>query len=219
MARLFSPIVLTLSVVLGLAGAVLLMLRAPELREMAAARILREAPAVIENNSAEMSRRSARIRDMRWRHERLTPKKNYLVIDTQGNRFTLMAGADSLRSGICSTGSFVQLKSHDEREWLFKTPRGRFQIQEKRTNPVWSKPDWAFIEEGLPVPPPGAAERYERNVLGDYALSIGDGYLIHGTLYKRQLGQPVTHGCVRLGDDDLDAIFHSLELGSLVYIY
>ena len=40
--------------------------------------------------------------------------------------------------------------------------------------------------------------------LGDYALALGDGYLIHGTIYKRFLGMPVTHGCVRLNDEDLE---------------
>jgi lipoprotein-anchoring transpeptidase ErfK/SrfK len=43
--------------------------------------------------------------------------------------------------------------------------------------------------------------------------------MIHGTLYKRFLGMPVTHGCIRIGDDDLEAIFNALPVGSKVYIY
>ena len=39
-------------------------------------------------------------------------------------------------------------------------------------------------------------------MMGDYALGIGSGYFIHGTLYKRLLGRNVSHGCVRLGDED-----------------
>ena len=50
-------------------------------------------------------------------------------------------------------------------------------------------------------------------------MSIGDGYLIHGTIYKRFLGMPVTHGCVRLNDEDLEAIFNTLSIGSKVYIF
>ena len=61
--------------------------------------------------------------------------------------------------------------------------------------------------------------RYEYGVLGDYAMSLGDGYLIHGTIYKRFIGMPVTHGCVRLGDEDLKAIFNTLSIGSKVYIF
>jgi len=60
---------------------------------------------------------------------------------------------------------------------------------------------------------------YEYGVLGDYALSLGQGYLLHGTLYKRFLGLPVTHGCIRLNDEDLEVIYKNLDYGSKVYIY
>jgi L,D-transpeptidase YbiS len=103
--------------------------------------------------------------------------------------------------------------------WIFKTPRGEFRIRGKTTFPVWKKPDWAFIEEGLPVPSPDHPSRYEYGSLGDYALSLGYGYLVHGTLYQRFLGMPVTHGCIRLGDTDLKAVYNNLEIGSKVYIF
>jgi len=61
--------------------------------------------------------------------------------------------------------------------------------------------------------------RFEYGVLGDYALSLGDGYLIHGTLYQRFLGLPVTHGCIRLNDENLELVYRSLQVGSKVYIY
>ena len=147
------------------------------------------------------------------------PKQFYLVVNTSDNDFRLYKGDELVREGICSTGSYTLLKTDGEKEWIFKTPRGQFRIQGKIQNPSWRKPDWAFVEEGLPVPPPNHPSRIEYGVLGDYAMSIGDGYLIHGTLYKRYLGMPVTHGCVRLGDDDLEAVFKSLQLGSKVYIY
>ena len=35
----------------------------------------------------------------------------------------------------------------------------------------------------------------------------------------RFLGMPVTHGCIRLGDDDLEAVFKTLQVGSQVFIY
>jgi L,D-transpeptidase YbiS len=147
------------------------------------------------------------------------PRGNYLLVSSTDNTFALMHGADTLRAGLCSTGSYVRLTAGDGRSWLFTTPRGRRTVQEKRVRPVWAKPDWAFIESGLPVPPAGAPERFERGVLGDYALSLGDGYLVHGTPYQRLLGMPVTHGCVRLGDEDLEEVFRSLALGSSVILY
>lgn len=153
------------------------------------------------------------------RYDALTPGQSFLVINTTDNRFYLYRYRKLVREGFCSSGSYVQLLSHDSREWIFRTPKGVFRIQGKTTYPVWKKPDWAFIEEGLPVPPPGHHSRFESGVLGDYALSLGDGYLIHGTLYKRFLGMPVTHGCVRLNDDDLEYVFNSLNVGSKVFIY
>jgi len=142
-----------------------------------------------------------------------------VVINTTDNRFYLYRNKKLIREGFCSSGSYTMLMAEGERKRIFKTPKGRYRIQGKTTSPVWRKPDWAFVEEGLPIPPAGHPSRWEYGVLGDYALSIGDGYLIHGTLYKRFLGMPVTHGCIRLNDEDLEAIYNTLSVGSRVYIF
>jgi L,D-transpeptidase YbiS len=147
------------------------------------------------------------------------PRSYYLVINSASNEFFLYRGGELIKRDKCSTGSFVLLKNGEEQQWMFKTPKGEFRIQYKTTSPVWKKPDWAFVEEGLPVPPANHHSRFEYSVLGDYALSIGDGYLIHGTLYQRFLGLPVTHGCIRLNDENLELVYKSLQVGSKVYIY
>ena len=144
---------------------------------------------------------------------------SYIVINTTDNRFFLYRNKKLIREGFCSSGSYTMLKTEGEQKWIFKTPKGKYRIQGKITSPVWRRPDWAFVEEGLPIPSANHSSRWEYGVLGDYALSIGDGYLIHGTLYKRFLGMPVTHGCVRLNDEDLEAIYHTLSVGSKVYIF
>lgn len=167
----------------------------------------------IANTKSEITRLERRLASF-------IPTQTYIVINTVDNRFSLYRSRKLVREGFCSSGSYTLLKTEDgEKEWIFKTPRGRFTIQGKITHPVWRKPDWAFVEEGLPIPGPTDASRYEYGVLGDYAMALGDGYLIHGTLYKRLLGMPVTHGCIRLNDDDLEAVFNSLSVGSKVYIY
>ncbi|MGD0582650.1 MAG: L,D-transpeptidase [Bacteroidales bacterium] len=149
-----------------------------------------------------------------------TPGQSYLVINTTDNRFLLYRNKKLVREGFCSSGSYTHLTSAEgTRHWIFKTPKGKFWIEQKITKPLWKRPDWSFVEEGLPIPPPDDQSRYEFGVLGDYAMSLGDGYLIHGTIYKRFLGMPVTHGCVRLNDEDLEAIFNTLNLGSKVYIF
>jgi hypothetical protein len=151
--------------------------------------------------------------------QRFAPGKEYLVISTTNNTFKLFKNNQVIREGKCSTGSFINLEVDSTKSFIFETPKGVMTVQAKKTNPVWSKPDWAFIEEGLPVPPKGHSSRFEANVLGDYALALGDGYLIHGTLYQRLIGSSVTHGCVRMLDDDLEAVYKTLPVGAKVYIY
>tara|TARA_A100000171_G_scaffold51544_1_gene66192 strand:+ start:371 stop:1027 length:657 start_codon:yes stop_codon:yes gene_type:complete len=148
------------------------------------------------------------------------PKNNYLVVNSTVNEFYLYKGTNLIKSDICSTGSYILLKGNDnKKQWMFKTPKGEFKILNKTKDPVWKKPDWAFVEEGLPVPSPNHSSRFEYGVLGDYSLSIGDGYLIHGTLYQRFLGLPVTHGCIRLDDANLELVYKSLPIGSKVFIF
>jgi len=54
------------------------------------------------------------------------------------------------------------------RVWVFDTPRGRFEVLSRLERPVWRKPDWAFVEEGEPIPKdPG--DRLEYGTLGEYA--------------------------------------------------
>jgi lipoprotein-anchoring transpeptidase ErfK/SrfK len=160
------------------------------------------------------------LRRLDRKYSSYTSGQSYIVINTTENRFFLYRNKKLMREGFCSSGSYTMLKTAEgDRKWIFKTPKGKYRIQWKTTNPVWRKPDWAFIEEGLPVPSLYDHSRYEYGVLGDYALAIGDGYLIHGTIYKRFLGMPVTHGCIRLNDEDLKVIFNTLSIGSKVYIF
>jgi lipoprotein-anchoring transpeptidase ErfK/SrfK len=148
-----------------------------------------------------------------------TSGQSYIVINTTDNLFYLYRNKKLIREGHCSTGSYKMLKTEEGRSWIFKTPKGKWMIQGKQTNPVWTRPDWSYVEEGLPIPSMDDPSRYEPNVLGDYKLMLGEGYMIHGTIYKRFLGMPVTHGCVRLNDEDLKAIFNTLSIGSKVYIF
>jgi len=159
------------------------------------------------------------IKQLDKRLNAFVPSNHYLIINSTDNVFMLYKGKTLIREGICSTGSYLLLENDKQQSWLFKTPKGEFKILNKKVDPVWKRPDWAFIEEGLPVPSPNHPSRFEYGVLGDYSLSLGDGYMIHGTLWQRYLGLPVTHGCVRMNDADLEAVYKSLSVGSKVYIY
>jgi L,D-transpeptidase YbiS len=151
--------------------------------------------------------------------QKLQPRSPYLVVNSTANEFYLYNGNELLAQDKCSTGSYVLLKNGDLQQWMFKTPKGEHRILGKTVNPVWKKPDWAFVEEGLPVPPMNHPSRFEYGVLGEYSLSLGDGYLIHGTLYQRFIGLPVTHGCIRLNKDNLAIVYKKLHVGSKVYLF
>lgn len=147
------------------------------------------------------------------------PKDAYLVIDTASNRVTLRQGDAVLRDMLASCGSGNVLEDPASgRRWVFDTPRGQHRILTKVTNPLWIKPDWAFLEEGKPIPAK-TSQRAEPGAMGDYALGIGNGYFIHGTLYKRMLGRNVSHGCVRLGDEDLAHLYRTVPIGTRVFIF
>jgi len=170
-----------------------------------------------ESSSVEALR--AENADMRQQLQEMAPKGNYVVINTAGNRVILHNGDGTEVEMIASCGSGNVLEDpKGGRRWTFDTPRGVFTVKTKVADPVWIKPDWAFIEEGAPIPK-DRSERAEPGMMGDFAVGIGDGYYLHGTLYKRLLGRNVSHGCVRLGDADIEKLYHTLAKGDRVYIF
>jgi L,D-transpeptidase YbiS len=169
--------------------------------------------------SREASRLAAERERLETALRRRVPRGPWIVIDQTHNRLRLMRGEQTLLEAPCSAGSGMVLKEGARgRVWVFDTPRGRFEVLSKTENPVWKKPDWAFVEEGQPIPKdPG--DRFEYGSLGEYALYFGNGYMIHGTLYERLLGRPVSHGCIRLGREPLRVLYRTAPLGTPVYIY
>ena len=149
----------------------------------------------------------------------LRPRGRHIVIDTYRNRLLVYDGDTLLHEAVCSTGSgTVLVHPSGKKVWTFDTPLGERRVISKVRDPIWTKPDWAFIEEGF-QPPKDASLRVDRVSLGDYALYLGDGYIIHGTLFQTLLGQGVTHGCVRLGDKDLEYVYQTIPVGARVYLY
>ena len=147
------------------------------------------------------------------------PATTYVVIDTGRNLLSVYENGRESVHAVCSTGSGRALVDPArKRRWVFDTPRGEFFIKAKHPDPVWIKPDWAFLEVGEPLPR-SLEERLAPAELGAYAMDIGDGYLIHGTLYQRALGLSITHGCVRLGDKDLETVYGKVRVGTPVYIF
>jgi hypothetical protein len=68
------------------------------------------------------------------------------------------------------------------------------------------------------IPPYGTANRRVRGELGPFALDLGGGYMIHGSPDSTAIGQARTHGCIRVGDDDLQWLFENVPVGTRVRI-
>jgi L,D-transpeptidase YbiS len=176
---------------------------------------------VSENTQVSQGIKKLKSRNLYLKNkiEGLAPKGTYIVIDSAANRLYLYRGNRKIHEAVVSCGSGSVLKDRKgKRQWIFDTPRGVFSVQSKFISPVWTKPDWAFIEEGAPIPAT-AEERIEKGVLGDYSLGFGNGYFIHGTLYTRLLGRNVTHGCIRVGDEDLRKVFTTAGIGTKIIIF
>jgi L,D-transpeptidase YbiS len=89
----------------------------------------------------------------------------------------------------------------------------------KKKDPIWIKPDWAFLEKGETIPPLNSPLRKEKGVLGAFMLDLGGGVMIHGTPLENLLGRSVTHGCIRVGSEDLKVLYDSVPIGAKVFIF
>jgi lipoprotein-anchoring transpeptidase ErfK/SrfK len=70
----------------------------------------------------------------------------------------------------------------------------------------------------LYIPPVGTHNRRLEGELGKYALDIGNGFLLHGTPDQSTIGQAVTHGCIRLADEDLEWLYQYVPVGAVVVV-
>ena len=100
------------------------------------------------------------------------------------------------------------------------TPLGSTSISAKAKDPSWYVPKSILREheeEGDPLPPivpPGPD-----NPLGRYALRLElPGYLIHGTNQPWGVGLRVSHGCIRLYPEDIEALFEMIPRKTPVHI-
>jgi hypothetical protein len=69
------------------------------------------------------------------------------------------------------------------------------------------------------IPPYGTNQRKYANVLGTHRLYLGDGYALHGTNNPASIGQAVSHGCIRLRNEDIAVLYDRVAVGTPVYIY
>ncbi|MFM2007361.1 MAG: hypothetical protein RLZZ09_3016, partial [Pseudomonadota bacterium] len=104
----------------------------------------------------------------------------------------------------------------------WRTPIGKTTVVNKQKDPSWTPPASIKREhaaKGDPLPdvvPPGPD-----NPLGKFAMRLGvAGYLIHGTDAAKAdgIGMRVTHGCMRLYNEDIAKLFPLVPVGAPVYL-
>lgn len=100
------------------------------------------------------------------------------------------------------------------------TPTGQAKVTSKASDPTWYPPASVRAEHaelGDPLPaivPPGPD-----NPLGAYVLGLSlPGYLIHGTNKPPGVGMRVSHGCIRLFPEDIEALYEHVAVGTPVHI-
>jgi hypothetical protein len=69
------------------------------------------------------------------------------------------------------------------------------------------------------IPPFGTNQRKYKGVLGTHRLNLGDGYALHGTNRPETVGRAVSHGCVRLKNEDIQRLYEMVPVGTPVFIY
>lgn len=100
-----------------------------------------------------------------------------------------------------------------QRDW--PTPTGAFYVTRKEENPTWEVPlsiQEEMKRQGRPVAtrvPPGP-----QNPLGEYWIGLSFPNMgIHGTTAPSSVPGYTTHGCIRVGSDQIKALFDRVTIG------
>jgi L,D-transpeptidase ErfK/SrfK len=101
-----------------------------------------------------------------------------------------------------------------------QTPIGSFVVVQMRKDPTWRVPPSIQREEkaeGKKVV--GEIEPGPNNPLGKYWIGLSAPVIgIHGTNHPSSVYSDRSHGCVRLRPDDIEALFHDVDLNDRVDI-
>ncbi|MGA7935885.1 MAG: L,D-transpeptidase [Kovacikia sp.] len=95
----------------------------------------------------------------------------------------------------------------------WETPKGTYQVVQKIKDPTWIHP----LKKGIVIPG-GDPE----NPLGRYWLGFwtdGNNWIgFHGTPNPGSVGRPVSHGCIRMYNKDVEELFKQVNLGTEVKV-
>jgi hypothetical protein len=128
-----------------------------------------------------------------------------IVVHVDTNRLDLYEGFEVTRSWDVATA---------KPGWI--TPTGEWSLYQKRENPTWYNPALDSWGAGLPAVVPGGPG----NPMGTRALYITAPGLIriHGTYSSDSVGRYVSHGCIRMRNEEIEALYDLVPVGTKVII-
>lgn len=197
-----------------------------------------------------------------------------ILISTTERRLRFVVGGDTVMDVAVAIGMNKDFE-YEGKTFRFETPTGRRRVIGKAESPIWTVPEWHYMEKAkgrgfelvrlkaddrialadgsyivvvddqvgrinqfgnfwaftpgveivfdnkIFMPPMNSAQRRVPNALGPFKLDTGDGYLIHGTHYynAESIGEAVSHGCVRMTNEDVDRLYWMVDKGTPVFIY
>lgn len=104
----------------------------------------------------------------------------------------------------------------------WNTPLGETKVVSKEKNPSWYPPESVRKEHAARGEPlPAVVGPGPDNPLGAYKMRLAitpGAYLIHGTNNPLAVGMAVTHGCMRMYPEDIEALFPLVPVGTKVRI-
>jgi L,D-transpeptidase ErfK/SrfK len=99
----------------------------------------------------------------------------------------------------------------------WRTPEGSFKIRGKTENPTWNIPESIRAEHirERDDPRTSIAGGDPENPLGLFRLELTlPLYALHGSNMPWGVGMQVSHGCIRLYNEDIAILFHEVQVGS-----
>ena len=94
---------------------------------------------------------------------------------------------------------------------------GRAYVERKLVRPAWAPPaDIRRADPYLPSAIPGGSPR---NPMGEAVLGLDRGnYAIHGTNDPSSIGHFVSHGCIRMFNQDILDLYGRASVGTAVFV-
>lgn len=124
-----------------------------------------------------------------------------ITIDLSDRRLTLYRGTTVLHTYPVAVG---------REGW--QTPTGEFEVRQMVQDPTWMNPFTREVVEG----------GHPRNPLGRYWIGFwtdGTNWVgMHGTPNPETVGTAASHGCIRLYNDDIQALFGQVTMGTPVTV-